>query len=165
MAQDETYQTEVYHERGGDATVFGSGGMGRVESGGVIRKPTAIIGIVSVSVAAGVYSVVDLPFSYGTIIFSAESNIVSASFRLGPCSVGADIMMILRGDLTGGFTNHSTQLDISISGADCIILLSTGGAGSGWEMYTSAASDPWIHLKCFTDNVWSIIDFGGDVDE
>ncbi len=165
MAQDESYQTKTYHERGGDAFVMGSGGMGRVESGGAFRKPTAIIGIVSVSVSPGVYSVKVPPFSYGTIIFSAESNIVSGSFRLAPCSVGADLMLILRGDLTGGFTNHSTGIDVSISGADCIILLSTGGAGSGWEFYTSAASDAWVHLKCFTDNIWSIVDSGGDVNE
>ena len=85
--------------------------------------------------------------------------------RLGPCSVGADIMLKLLGDLTGTFTNHVTQIDISISGADCIILLSAGNAGSGFEMHASAASDCFVHLKCFTDGVWSVIDTGGDVND
>jgi len=161
MAQDETYQTKVYQERGGEAIVFGSGGMGRVESGGSFRKPTAIIR------AGGTdyLSVAELPFSYGTVIMVGSTVVGSGSMRLGPCSVGADIMLMLVGDLTGTFTNHATQIDISISGADCLILASEGKSISGWEMYTSAASDAWVHLKCFTDDIWSIIDFGGDVDE
>ena len=161
MAQDETYQTKVYHERGMDAIVFGSGGMGRVESGGSFRKPTAIIQ------AGGTdyLSVHELPFSYGTVLMMASTLVTSGSMRLGPCSVGADIMLKLLGDLTGTFTNHVTQIDISISGADCLILASEGKSVSGFEMHASAASDCFVDLKCFTDGVWSVIDTGGDVND
>jgi len=163
MAQDETYQTKVYQERGGDAFVFGSGGMARVESGGAIRSPVIVI---NPSVTAECFSVVELPISYGTLIFSAGAAAAwSASCRLGSCSVGADLMIMLRGDPTGTFTNATAELDFSISGAACILLLSTGGAGSGWEMHTSAASDPWVHIKCFTDGIWSIVGTGGKVVE
>jgi len=161
MAQNETYQTNVYRERGNNAVVFGSGGMGRVESGGSFRKPTVIIQ------AGGVdyFSVADLPFSYGTVIMLASTTTTSASFHLGPCSVGADIMLMLKGDLIGTFTNDATQVDVSISGADCIILGSEGKALADVLLNTSGASDPWVHFKCFTDNVWSIMDQGGDVNE
>ena len=166
MAQDETYQTKVYHERGATTIVFGSGGMGRVESGGSFRKPTVIIGP-DAHVLGGtnsVFSVTNLPFSYGTVIFSGASNVQSASMLLGLCSVGADIMMILRGDPTGTFTGASTQLDISIVGAE-IILGSDGAALTLVELNTSLASDCFVHFKCFTDNVWSIVGQGGDVNE
>ena len=163
MAQDETYTTKIYHERGGDALVAGSGGAFRVESGGAIRGP---IQVINPSTTAETFSVVELPFSYGTLIFSAAADAAwSASCRLGSVSVGADLMIILRGDATGGFTNNRAQLDFSISGTPCILLLSEGLAGSGWEMHTSAASNPWVHIKCFTDGVWSIVATAGNVVE
>lgn len=164
MAQDESYQTKVYQERGGDRYVAGSGGAIAVESGGAIVPRVVIIGIPSVSATGlglGVLSVVNLPFSHGTVIFSAESNLVNTSFWLTPCSVGADVMLRVRGDLTGTFTNESTIVEVSLSG--CILLDSLGGAINSFEMHTSAASDAWVHLKCFEDNVWSIVAQGGDV--
>lgn len=162
MAQDESYQTSVYHEQNGDNLVLGSGGMGRVESGGVIIPHRVVIN----PGVGETFSVAELPFSHGIVILSAGAAAAwSASMRLGPCSIGADIYLILRGDPTGTFTNATAEVDISISGGDCIILGSEGLAISGWEMYTSAASDPFVHLKCFTDNVWSIVGQGGNVDE
>ena len=166
MAQDETYQTKTYHEREGDNFVFGSGGMGRVESGGGFRRPTVIIGP-DAHVLGGtnsVFSVTDLPFSYGTIIFSGASNVQSASMLLGLCSVGADILMILRGDPAGTFAGASTQVDISIVGAE-LILGSEGRALTLVELNTSLASDCFVHFKCFTDNVWSIVGQSGTVIE
>ena len=65
MAQDESYQTKTYHEREGDAFVFGSGGMGRIESGGGFRGPVVINGP-DAHVGGGtkyVFSVTDLTFS------------------------------------------------------------------------------------------------------
>ncbi|MBU1621798.1 MAG: hypothetical protein KKF27_21395 [Gammaproteobacteria bacterium] len=167
MTQDDTYQTKVYHELGGDALVIGSGGIGRVESGGGFRKPVVVIGPSTQGAGAtgSVFSVASLPFSYGIIIFSGASNVQSASWRMGPCSVGADIMLILRGDPTGTFVGASTQLDVSISGADCIILGSDGLALTIIELNTSLYSDCFVHLKCFTDNVWSIVAQGGDINE
>lgn len=163
MAQDETYQTKTYHERGGGAFVFGSGGEGRVESGGTIRSPVIVI---NPSATADCFSVVELPISYGTLIFSGGAGANwSGSCRLGSCSVGADLMIMIRGDDTGTFTNEGAVLDFSISGTPCILLLSTGGAGSGWEMFCSAASDAWVHIKCFTDGIWSIVGTGGTVTE
>ena len=162
MAQDESYQTSIYHERGGDNLVLGSGGMGRLESGGAIIPHRVVIN----PGVGETFSVADLPFSQGIVILSAGAAAAwSASMRLGPCSVGADIYLILRGDPTGTFTNETAEVDISISGGDCTILDSVGSTISGWEMYTSAASDPWVHLKCFTDDVWSIVGTAGNIDE
>lgn len=161
MAQNDTYQTKTYHERPGDAFVFGSGGMAKVESGGAIRGPVVVI---NPSTTAETFSLSMLPFSYGTVIYSAGAAAAwSASCRLGSCSVGGDVMIMLRGDPTGTFTNETAELDFSISGTPCILLLSEGKAGAGWFMYTSAASDPWVHIKCFTDGVWSIVGTGGKV--
>ncbi len=164
MAQDETYTTAIYQERGGNAFVIGSGGQGRVESGGVMIAPRAVIGIPSVSNAGaglGVLSIINLPFSYGTIIFSAESNLINASFWLTSVSIGADIWMLLRGDLVGAFTNLSTIIEVSLSG--CRLLDSLGGTINSFEMHTSGASDCWVHLKSLTDGVWSIVAQGGDI--
>ena len=166
MAQDETYQTKTYHERNGKAFVFGSGGAGRIESGGGMRGPVVVIGIPSVSNAGAglaVFSIVNLPFSYGTVILSGESNLLNPSFWLTSCSVGADIYLILRGDPIGTFTGASTLCDVSTSG--CILLASDGGAISGVEMHTSLASDCFVHLRAFADDVWSIVGEGGDINE
>lgn len=168
MAQDETYQTAVYHDnkRGGDAFVFGSGGEGRVESGGALIPCRTIFGLNSVSDAgagAAVLSEVNLPFSTGIVIFSAESNLINGSFWLDSPSVGADVTMLLRGDLIGTFTNYSTIIEVSLSG--CALLGSEGRAILSFEMHTSAASDPWIQLKCFTDGVWSIVAQNGSITE
>lgn len=163
MAQDETYQTKVYAEREGGAYVLGSGGALRVESGGAMIPTAAIIGLPSVSDTGGVLSAVNLPFSQGVVIISAESNLVSGSLWLTSCSLGADILLILRGDPTGTFTNASTQIDVSCSG--CILLGSVGAAISGFEMHTSLASDCWVHLKAVADGVWAIVGQAGDIDE
>jgi len=159
MAQDETYRTKVYQERTREALVFGSGGMGRVESGGTIIPKRTVIGLNSVSDAGAgvaVLSIINLPFSNGVILFSAESNLLNGSFWLTSVSAGADVWLLLRGDITGTFTNHSTIIEVSLSG--CVLLDSLGGAINSFEMIGSDVSDPWVHLKCFTDGVWSIID-------
>ena len=166
MAQDETYQTKVYQEQGGGAIVLGSGGMARVESGGTFIFCRKILGLNSVSDAGagvGVLSEVNLPFSTGIVIFSAESNLINGSFWLTSVSVGADITLLLRGDITGAFTNASTIIEVSLSG--CTLLGSEGRAILSFEMHTSLASDPWVQLKCFTDGVWSIVAQNGDVNE
>lgn len=162
----DTYQTSVYQERNGDNLVFGSGGMGRVESGGVITIPRQVIGIPSVSDAGaglGVLSVVNLPFSTGIIIFSAESNLINTSFWLTSVSAGADVWLLLRGDLTGAFTNYSTIVEVSLSG--CALLGSEGRAILSFEMHTSLQSDPWVHLRSFVDGVWAIVGQNGSVTE
>ncbi|MBU2249605.1 MAG: hypothetical protein KKD77_22855 [Gammaproteobacteria bacterium] len=166
MAQDETYQTKTYFERPGNAIVFGSGGICRVESGGAIRIPRVVIGINSVSDAGlglGVLSVINLPFSTGIVIFSAESNLINTSFWLTSVSTGADVWLLLRGDLTGTFTNYSTIVEVSLSG--CVLLGSEGRAINSFEMHTSGASDCFVHLESFTDGVWSIVGQGGDINE
>ena len=166
MAQDETYQTKVYQEQGGEALVFGSGGLGRIESGGAIIPVRQVIGLNSVSDAGagvGVLSVVNLPFSTGIVIFSAESNLINGSFWLTSVSRGADIYLIVRGDITGTFTNYSTIIEVSLSG--CTLLGSDGGAILSFEMHTSGASDAWLQLKSFTDDVWSIVAQNGDINE
>jgi len=166
MAQNETYQTKTYQERGGGAFVFGSGGEGRVESGGAFIPCRKILGLNSVSDAGagvGVLSEVNLPFSTGIVIFSAESNLINGSFWIDSPSVGADVTLIARGDITGTFANESTIIEVSLSG--CTLLGSEGRAILSFEMHTSKASDPWIQMKSFADGVWSIVAQNGSITE
>ncbi len=117
-----------------------------------------MIGLNSVSDAGAgvaVLSIVNLPFSHGIVIFSAESNLLNGSFWLTSVSVGADVWLLLRGDIIGTFTNHSTVIEVSLSG--CILLASDGATINSFEMIGSDVSDQWVHLKCFADGVWSII--------
>ncbi len=209
MAQDVTYQTKTYHERGGDRYVMASGGTMAIESGGSIfitnsaqmtvsgtinllsggtlsmisgasfgmagenvaaddirrilaSEQGGTVDIEAVALAA-VLSTINLPKNIRMVRLVGSATLVSGSFWLTSVSAGRELFLHLVGDVSGGFTNASTQIDVSLSG--CILLGSVGAALSGFEMHTSLASDCGVHLVAVLDNTWSIVSQFGDIDE
>ena len=178
MAVDETYQTKVYLQRGGDALVGKSDGQMNCESGfdfflasqTILAKDVARVvhsqqdpTLIIPSSLNSVLAVSNLPANQKYVKILGSATMVSASFWLTSCSAGAEVFLHLAGDSTGAFTNASTQIDVSLSG--CTLLGSAGAAISGFEMHTSVASDCGVHLVAFADNVWSIVSQFGDIDE
>jgi hypothetical protein len=186
MAQDETYQTAVYMERGGNQLVAKSGGTLALLSGaGISAISGANWGLAGANVAtddmrrilvseqtvqlitpvAGsvVLPTVNLPKNVRVVKILGSATVVSASFWLTSVSAGREVHLHLCGDASGTFTNASTQVDVSLSG--CILLGSVGAAISGFEMHTSVASDCGVHLVAVADNTWSIVGQFGDIDE
>jgi len=186
MAEDSTYQTKVYRERGGDAEVINSGGILRGHSGGIMSMESGFIfGLASQeilakdmarvvhsqlvplliipSATATKLAVSNLPYNTRFVKILGSGTVLSASFWLTSCSAGAEVYLQLCGDSVGAFDNASTQIDVSCSG--CILLGSRGAVISGFEMHTSLASDCGVHLVAFADNVWSIVSQFGDIDE
>ena len=187
MAEDATYQTLVYRERGGGAEVVKSGGIIRGHSGGIMSMESGfVMNLASQEIlakdmarvvhsqnvplliipAAGAVSLSaqneNLPYNTRFVKILGSDATISASFWLTSCSAGAEVFLHLCGDSIGTFTNASTQVDVSCSG--CILLDSVGAAVSGFEMYTSIASDCGVHLLAIADNVWSIVSQFGDID-
>lgn len=210
MAQDATYQTKTYHERGGDRYVMASGGTLAIESGGsilitnsaqmtvsgtinllssatlsmisgaswgiagadiavddirrILASEQGDTTIINISVAAVSLSAQqeNLPKNVRFVTIVASDTLISGSFWLTSVSAGREVHLHLVGDISGGFTNASTQVDISCSG--CILLGSVGNAISGFEMYTSLASDCGVHLIAVADNTWAIVSEFGDID-
>ncbi len=167
---DETYQTLVYNERGGNALVVQSAGVLEFAGADVtgldarqllVSNQTAVE--ITPAAAATVLPTKNLPKNVKMVTIYANSTVVSASFWLTSCSAGRDVWIFLRGDSLGTFTEASTQIDVSCSG--CILLGSDGTAISGFEMHASVASDCGIHLVAPLDNVWAIVGEFGDIDE
>jgi hypothetical protein len=186
MAEDSTYQTKVYRERGGDAEVINSGGILRGHSGGIMSMESGFIfGLASQEIlakdmarvvhsqlvpllitpvtAATNLAVSNLPYNTKFVKILGLSTVLHGSFWLTSCSAGAEVFLQLCGDSTGTFGCASTLIDVSCSG--CILLGSVGDAISGFEMHTSLASDCGVHLVAFVDNVWSIVGQFGDINE
>jgi hypothetical protein len=167
---DNTYETLVYRQQGGDELVIQSAGILEVAEENVtgldLRKTlVSNQGIVDIepAAAATVLPTKNLPANAKVVTIYPNSTVVSASFWLTSCSAGREVHLHMRGDATGTFTNASTQVDVSCSG--CILLGSVGDAISGFEMHTSLASDCGVHLVAVADNVWAIASQFGDIDE
>lgn len=154
MPVDETYQTKIYREQGSERLFIGSGAIVEFENRGSMIDPGE---------TATVLPALNMPEGVKAVTILGGSNCVSASFWLTSCHAGRDVWLTLRGDMTGTFTNASTQVDVSCSG--CILLASVGAAISGFEMHTSAASDCGVHLVSPAENVWSIVSEFGDINE
>lgn len=193
MTQDESYQTTVYREQGGNRYVAGSGGVFAIESGGSVAFYSgAQFTLESGMVVAGVgttgldlrKALISNQMAYATIapaaldttlaISNVPDNIarltiigsaalVSASMWLCAVSAGQQLFIQVVGDVSGGFAESTTQVAFSTSG--CIILGSCGEYISNFTMNTSAASDCWVDLIAVLDNTWAIINQHGDVNE
>jgi hypothetical protein len=169
---DETYQTLIYHEHGGDRMGIRSAGVlelaGEDIAGDDLRRAVISNQLMdSQNFAAGVntLSISNLPKNIGTYIIwaSAAAAGTDASFWLTSVSAGRECWLGLAGDSTGVFTNALTTIVVSCSG--CIILGSFGGHVSKFTMNASAASDVLVHLLAVVDNQWAIIDQRGSVVE
>ena len=183
MAEDATYQTKVYHERGGGAEVVKSGGIIRGHSGGIMSMESEFVftlasqDILTKDMARVVHSrnetvtydagagateydpsYIDSNVRVMTVIGSA--TVAAGSVYLGPCSAGAELFLRLVGDIVGGWGNDQTDVTVHLSG--CILLGSLGSALTSMTLYTSGASDALVHFIAPTNNVWSIIHTNGD---
>lgn len=190
MAEDATYQTLVYHERGGEAEVVKSGGIIRGHSGGIMsaesghiltlasqeilakdmtrvvhsrNDPYATIGAAAVST---VLSEINLPSNVRFVEFSGTSTLLNGSFWLTSCSAGAEVFLRFG---TSNTSNKSTTINVSCSGI--LLLGSLGAALSSFSAHMSASgggdnlSFAMVHLVAFQDDTWSIVTTHGDINE
>ena len=189
MAEDATYQTLVYHERGGEAEVLKSGGIIRGHSGGIMsaesgfiftlasqnilakdmarvvhsRHDAVIIGTTEVSTK---FSVVNLPSNVRIVTLSTTSTLVNGSFWLTSCSAGAEVYLRFG---ASNVSNQSTYILVSLSG--CLLLGSLGNKLSSFSAYVSASgggdnrSFAMVHLVAFQEDTWAIINTVGDINE
>jgi len=189
MAQDDTYQTKVYHERGGGNTeVVKSDGILRGHSGGIMSAESGFIfaladqEILAKDVTRVVHSWNDtvvitpafnsvkltgqneLPRNVRMVTIIGSVTMSKASYWLTSCSAGAEVYLRLVGDLTGTFTNANTSMAVYLS-ADVTLLGSGGSALTSMLMQTSAATDAMVHLVAHADNCWAIIGQYGNVVE
>lgn len=103
----------------------------------------------------------NLPYNTRFVTIVGSATVANGSFWLTSCSAGAEVFLRLVGDISGGFTNNATLIDVSCSG--CILLGSVGAALSGFEMHTSVASDCGVHLVAVADNTWAIVSQFGNI--
>ena len=183
MAQDDTYQTDVYHEQGGGNTqVTKSGGIIRGHSGGLMSMESGYIftlasqNILAKDMARVVHSrndaVTITPVAGSTkytpnyldsnirmVTLIGSATVATGSFILGSCSAGQELFLRVVGDIVGGWGNAATDVTISISG--CTLLGSVGAALTSMTMYTSAAKDALVHFVAPADDVWAIMHTNG----
>ncbi len=187
MAQDDTYQTKVYMERGGDRYVAASGGVFAVESIGSLAiysgAQMTIESSVNLELAGGNLAGDDarrlLVSEWGgteVIIISnaisvlAISNVpknarvvtivgsVDASkASIWLTSVSAGRELWLR--VVGDVSGGFTNNNTSLAvlTSGCIILGSLGGVMASFTMHTSGTSDCGVLLKAVLDNTWAIV--------
>jgi hypothetical protein len=190
MAEDFTYQTKVYHERGGNAQVARSDGIIRGHSGGIMsaesgynftlasqailakdmarvvhsrNDPYPTICAAAVSTAL---SEVNLPQNVRYVDFSGTSTLLNGLFWLTACSAGAEVFIRFG---TSDTSNGSTGIFVSLSG--CTLLGSRGEELSSFSAFISgsvtgpAFSYAMVHLIAPVDNTWAIVDQFGDINE
>lgn len=186
MAQDDTYQTLVYHEQDGGAEVVQSDGIIRGHSGGiasmesgynftlasqailakdmvrVVHSRNDAVTITPVALAT-VLPTKNLPYNTRFVTINTSATADKPSFWLTSCSAGAEVYLRLVGDLAGGFTHNAVSMTVFLSG--CTLMGSGGSALTSMTMYTSGASEPMVHLIAQADNVWAIVGQAGDVNE
>lgn len=144
MAQDETYQTKIYHERGGDRLVVASGGTIAVESGGSI--------LITNSAQMTISGTLNL-LSGGTL-----SMISGASFGLAGQDIAVDDIRRILASEMGGTTiitdlAHDSILGISNVPKNVKIVTIVGSEamsqGSIWLTSVSAGRE--LHLRLVGD--------------
>lgn len=186
MAQDDTYQTLVYHEQGGDAEVVQSDGIIRGHSGGIMsaesgfiltlasqdilaKDMTRVIAsrntplVITPVPLATVLPTINLPYNTKIVTINTSDTADKPSFWLTSCSAGAELYLFLIGGLAGAFTHNAVSLTVFLSG--CTLMGSGGSALTSMTMYTSVASVPMVHLIAPADDSWAIVGQYGDVNE
>ena len=128
---DETYQTLIYRLQGGNRVAFQSAAVfelaGEDVTGLDLRQLLAsnheAVTITPIALATDLPTL-NLPKNAKVVTILGSDATISAEFWLTSVSAGRDVHLHLRGDLTGTFTNASTQVDVLCSG--CILLDSVG---------------------------------------
>ena len=194
MAEDFTYQTKVYHERGGNVQVARSDGIIRGHSGGIVSAESGFIFTLAsqailakdmgrvvhsrndpyTTICAAAVSTklseVNLPSNVRYVEISGTSTMLTGSFWLTACSAGAEVYLRFG---TSNTSNGSTHILVSLSG--CTLLASNGEALSSFSAFISASmsaagaapafSYAMVHLIAPLDNTWAIVDQFGDINE
>ena len=187
MAQDDTYQTLVYHEQGGGAEVVQSDGIIRGHSGGIMSMESDFVftlasqdvltkditrvvhswnDAITITPAplATVLPTTDLPRNVKFVTIDTSTTADKPSFWLTSCSAGAEVYLRLVGDLVGTFTHNAVSMTVFLSTG--VTLMGSGGSVlTSMTMYTSGASEPMVHLAATADNCWAIVGQTGNVVE
>jgi len=187
MAQDETYQTAVYAERGGGRFVAGSGGTFAVESVGSV----AIYSGAQMTLESGANAelagadiagddlrrllvsewneVNVIQFSAGISVLAISNvprnvrivtvvaSVAASKASIWLTSVSAGRELYLR--LVGDLLGTFTNVETSLAvlRSGCTLLNSLGGALASFTMHTSGASDCGVVLKAVADDTWAIV--------
>jgi len=195
MAANDTYQTKVYHEQGGDRLVANSGGTIAIESGGSIAfyDSTQFTIETSVNIA---FAGEDLGGDDLRRVLISEQAVASIGFEalavvlvstnipknIGVYTIYAsdaatDETVTLRAVsagkemyliLAGDATGTftNTLTTIKVSGSDAVWFLgSLGNKLSHFLMNVSGNSDCMVHLIAPYDDFWAIVHSRGDIDE
>ena len=195
MAQDATYQTNVYHERNGDRYVAASGGTIAIESVGSLAvysgaqmtlKDGVNFEITGGDIVAGDMRRL-LVSEYGDTVIINSGAITKLALSNVPANarivtivaddtmvngsiwmttVSAGRELLLR--LVGDLAGGYTadKTCVSVNISGCTILNSAGGAVTAtMELNTSIDSHTWILFKAIADDVWAVVAEGGKVTE
>jgi len=194
MAANDSYQTKVYAEHGGDRYVANSGGVFAAESGGSL----AIYSAAQITIESGA----NLAIAGGDIAGNDARKVLISNWEMDsqnfvalatdlavsnlPKNIGTYIIWASDGATDGSFWMTSvsagrevflllagdstgvftnTKTTIKVSCSGCKILGSLGGYMSHILMNASAASDCLVHFMAPYDDYWAIINQRGDVDE
>ena len=189
MAQDDTYQTLVYHERDGGAQVVQSDGIIRGHSGGIMSAESEFVFTLAsqdiltkdmarvvhsrnvpmtIGGATGstVLSVLNLPSNLRHLEISGHTTLLNGLFWLTSCSAGAEVYIRFG---TSDTSNQSTCIFVSLSG--CLLLGSRGNKLSSFSAFISASgggdnrSFAMAHLVAFQEDTWAIVDTHGNINE
>ena len=194
MSANDTYNTKVYHELGGDRMVANSGGTFVAESGGSMGiysggqmtfESSITMGLAGADTAPEpllrmlvseqlMDSQVPIALSLKLVTSNIPANIGTYIIYASATVISASIWLqaVSAGrELFLGLLGDSSgtlgnaQTQVGVSTSGCIILGSVGNYISNFTMNTSAASDVLVHLIAPSDNVWAIISQRGDVNE
>lgn len=105
----------------------------------------------------------NLPKNARMVTIVGSTAMSKASFWLTSVSAGREVLLMAVGNVSGGFTNNNTSVQVSCSG--CILLGSVGQAISGFCLYTSANSNTGVLLKAVADDTWAIVGQIGTISE
>jgi len=195
MAQDETYETKVYQEQGGNRYVAGNGGVFAVESGGSVvvysgGQFTVESGM-NLALAGGNIAGDDLRRVLvsemgGTVVIEPAAGSAFLPIKNLPKNVRHVIIYGSTAAANASFwltsvsagrevtiylkgnstgTFTNASTQVVVSCSGCILLGSIGAAISGFKMHTSLASDCFVNLVATLDNTWAIVGQKGNIVE
>lgn len=194
MVANDSYETKVYAEQGGDRYVANSGGVFAIESGGSLaiysgaqmtiesginfeiatgdlagtdaRK--ALISNQLMDSQLGVLAATKLAVSnvpHNIGVYVVWASDAAVDYSIWLQTVSAGRELVLV--LAGDSTGAftNTKTTLTVSCSGCKILGSLGGYMSHILMNASAASDCLVHFMSPYDDFWAIVNERGDVDE
>lgn len=162
-----TYQEKVGLEQGGDRFYMKEDGEFKFYdtdfTGGNLRNflkalytKTIIINSAGVVSANGGSAPPVLPSNHGLIILSVGEAASNASARLASGKVGEVLTIITRGRGSTASVKIMLSGGGGFSGVSVVGIM--GSVLSSIDMNTSAASQGYVKLQCFTAGTWEVVD-------